>query len=43
MSGGTESILMAALAYRGDGRRKGITRPNFVIGKTGHAAIVKAC
>lgn len=43
MSGGTESILMAILAYRGLGRSKGITKPNLLICETGHAASYKAC
>lgn len=29
-SGGTESIILACLAYREAGRRKGITKPNIV-------------
>lgn len=31
MSGGTESIMMAILAYRELGRSKGITKPNLLI------------
>jgi sphinganine-1-phosphate aldolase len=43
-SGGTESILMAILAYREWGRKeKGITKPNFVCPQTAHAAVNKAC
>lgn len=43
MSGGTESIEMAILAYRGWGRRRGITKPNLLICTTGHPASHKAC
>ena len=43
MSGGTESIAMAILAYRGLGRQKGITKPNLLICETGHPASNKAC
>lgn len=43
-SGGTESILMAILAYREHGYKyKGIRNPNLVICTTGHAAALKAC
>ena len=42
-SGGTESILMAILAYREYGYKyRGITNPNMVICETGHAAALKA-
>lgn len=43
MNGGTESILMAILAYREYGRSKGITKPNLLICYTGHVASIKAC
>ena len=43
-SGGTESILMAILAFREYGyKHKGIKNPNLVICETGHAAALKAC
>lgn len=42
-SGGTESILIAMLAYREWGRQKGITNPNIVAPVTAHAAFDKAC
>lgn len=42
-SGGTESILLAMLAYRQWGREKGITEPNVVASITAHAAFDKAC
>ena len=43
-SGGTESILMAILAYREYGYNiKGIRNTNLVICSTGHAAALKAC
>ena len=42
-SGGTESVLIAALAYREQGRKKGITHPQIVCGLSAHPAIVKAC
>jgi sphinganine-1-phosphate aldolase len=43
-SGGTESLLMAILAYREFAKKeKGITKPNFVCPQTAHAAIDKAC
>jgi len=41
-SGGTESILLAMLAYREMGRDRGITNPNIVMSETAHAAIDKA-
>ncbi|CAD7953737.1 unnamed protein product [Amoebophrya sp. A25] len=42
-TGGTESILMAMLAYRNWGRaEKGISRPNIVAPITAHAAFDKA-
>ena len=42
-SGGTESILLAALAYRETGRRRNITNPNIICCETAHPAIFKAC
>ena len=42
-SGGTESILLAMLAYRQWGRSKGITQPNVITSITAHAAFDKAC
>lgn len=42
-SGGTESIFLSVLAYRQEGRRKGIKNPNIVISQTAHAAFNKAC
>lgn len=41
-SGGTESILMACLAYRTMARSKGITEPEIVVPKSAHAAFDKA-
>lgn len=43
-SGGTESIIMAILAYR-EYKMKvdGVLKPNLVICKTGHVAALKAC
>jgi len=42
-SGGTESILLAMLAYRQQGlTEKGITHPNIVCSETAHAAFDKA-
>lgn len=41
-SGGTESILLAMLAYREWGLKKGITKPNVVMSESAHAAFVKA-
>ena len=40
-SGGTESIILAMLAYREWGRQRGITKPNFVTSATAHAAFDK--
>ena len=41
-SGGTESLILAVLAYRGFAREeKGIVRPNIVIPDTGHVALDK--
>ena len=42
-SGGTESIFLAMLAYREQGRKRGITTPNVVAPFTAHAAFDKAC
>lgn len=43
-SGGTESVLLAALAYREHGRKvRGISHPQIVCGLSAHPAIVKAC
>ena len=36
-------VLIAALAYREQGRKKGITHPQIVCGLSAHPAIVKAC
>jgi len=42
-SGGTESLILAVLAYRGFAREtRGITRPNIVIPDSGHVALDKA-
>jgi len=42
-SGGTESLILAVLAYRGYAQEsKGITRPNIVIPDSGHVALDKA-
>lgn len=42
-SGGTEAVLLAALAYREWGRAKGITRPEIVCCVSAHAALDKVC
>ena len=42
-SGGTESIMLAALAYREQGAKMGITSPEIVCCETAHPAIHKAC
>jgi glutamate/tyrosine decarboxylase-like PLP-dependent enzyme len=42
-SGGSGSILHAMLAYREDGARRGIERPNVVKPETGHPGFDKAC
>jgi sphinganine-1-phosphate aldolase len=42
-SGGTESIIIAMLAYREWGRARGITKPNIVTAVTAHPAFDKAC
>lgn len=42
-SGGTESILMAILAYREHGYKyRGIVNPNIIVSDNGHAAALKA-
>ncbi|CDW75009.1 sphingosine-1-phosphate lyase 1 [Stylonychia lemnae] len=41
-SGGSESIFISCLAYRQQGRRKGITKPNIVCSNTAHAGFDKA-
>lgn len=42
-TGGTESILLAMLAYRNWGReQRSISNPNIVIPETAHAAFYKA-
>eukprot|EP01052_Picozoa_sp_SAG31_P009213 SAG31_NODE_480_length_15108_cov_56.073423_2_plen_289_part_00 len=42
-SGGTESILLAMLAYREQGRERGIERPEIIAAITAHPAVMKAC
>ena len=42
-SGGTESVLLAALAYREAGRKRGIERPQILCAVSAHPAILKAC
>lgn len=42
-SGGTASITHAMLAYREQGRERGIEHPNVVKPETGHPAFDKAC
>ena len=42
-SGGTESLILAVLAYRGYAREtRGVTRPNIVMPVTGHVGLDKA-
>ena len=41
-SGGTESIMIAMLAYRNQGYQNGITKPEIVCGDTAHPAVLKA-
>ena len=41
-SGGTESIMLAMLAYREQGRARGVIHPNIVCSETAHSAFVKA-
>jgi sphinganine-1-phosphate aldolase len=40
--GGSESILLAMLAYRNEGRSRGIAKPNVVLAKTAHPAFDRA-
>jgi len=42
-SGGTESILLAVLAYREKAAERGVKNPNIVMSNTAHAAFDKAC
>jgi len=42
-SGGTESIILAMLAYKKWGQAKGISKPNIVAPITAHGALDKAC
>lgn len=42
-SGGTESLLLAVLAYREWGKARGISEPEIVMPETVHAAVSKAC
>eukprot|EP00615_Pteridomonas_danica_P002513 CAMPEP_0114346224 /NCGR_PEP_ID=MMETSP0101-20121206/12882_1 /TAXON_ID=38822 ORGANISM="Pteridomonas danica, Strain PT" /NCGR_SAMPLE_ID=MMETSP0101 /ASSEMBLY_ACC=CAM_ASM_000211 /LENGTH=495 /DNA_ID=CAMNT_0001482711 /DNA_START=106 /DNA_END=1593 /DNA_ORIENTATION=+ len=42
-SGGTESILLAVLAYREQGKKKGITEPEIICGISAHPALLKGC
>lgn len=42
-SGGTESIMLAILAYREVGREKGIEQPEIICCRTAHPALDKAC
>ena len=42
-SGGTESILIAAIAYRELANQRGITRPEIICSSSAHGAIHKAC
>ena len=41
-SGGTESILLAMLAYKQWGKERGINQPNIVLPVTAHGAFDKA-
>lgn len=41
-SGGTESLIMACLAYREWGRKRGIEEPEIIVADTVHAALDKA-
>jgi sphinganine-1-phosphate aldolase len=41
-SGGTESILLACLAYREKAKERGVTKPNMVMSNSAHAAFDKA-
>ena len=41
-SGGSESLILAVLAYRGYAKEtRGVTRPNIVIPDSGHVALDK--
>jgi len=42
-SGGTESIVLAILAYREIASKRGVKNPNIVMSNTAHAAFDKAC
>jgi sphinganine-1-phosphate aldolase len=42
-SGGSESIMVAALGYRELAKQRGIDKPEIVCGMTAHGAIHKAC
>eukprot|EP00755_Sulcionema_specki_P022379 Sspe_Gene.76352::Locus_47705_Transcript_1_1_Confidence_1.000_Length_2123::g.76352::m.76352/K01634/SGPL1, DPL1; sphinganine-1-phosphate aldolase len=42
-SGGTESIMLAALSYREQARERGIAVPEMIAGLTCHPAIFKSC
>jgi sphinganine-1-phosphate aldolase len=42
-SGGTESIILALLAYREIAAERGVKTPNIVMSNTAHAAFDKAC
>jgi sphinganine-1-phosphate aldolase len=42
-SGGTESLLLACLAYRNLARERGIKEPELIMPETVHAAVNKAC
>lgn len=42
-SGGTESILLAILAYREQGRQRGIETPEVLAAISAHPALMKAC
>ncbi len=43
-SGGTESILLAVLAYREQGRKeRGIEEPEIICALSAHPALFKAC
>ena len=42
-SGGTESIMLACLSYREQGREKGIKNPEIIACDTVHTAFDKAC
>lgn len=41
-SGGTESIILACLAYREKALKRGVTQPNMVMSNSAHAAFDKA-